>query len=322
MKKIAVLTSGGDASSMNKALSSLAYFGSKQNIELYLVYGGYEGLYNNNIKKVDVEEIRTWSNLPGTKIFTSRFPSFSQKEVRQVCIQNLKNLGIEALIIVGGDGSYMGGLRLFEDGYNVIGLPGTIDNDVASTTYTIGFDSALNNIIDRVNNIKSCMQSHNHIGLVEVMGRHCVDLTVFAAMATDTDIVITNENFMKPEKVLAKINEIRAKRPFGAIMILVNEKLLGVNNKPSLKDYQTYIESNSNELIKINVLGYMQRGSKPSAMDCVRTTMMAERAIQLAKNNRYGRIVGVNEFKVVDYPITKALKMKNPKRISLIRKYI
>ncbi|MEG1821001.1 MAG: ATP-dependent 6-phosphofructokinase [Malacoplasma sp.] len=322
MKKVAILTSGGDATAMNKTISSLVHFANKENIESYLVYGGYEGLYNNKILKADFNEVRTWSNLPGTKILSSRFPEFKDKKIREQCISNLKKLDIEALIVIGGDGSYIGALRLCEDGFNVLGLPGTIDNDVASSTYTIGFDSSLNQIVDRVNEIKSCMDSHSDIAIVEIMGRHCVDLTVFAAIATAADIVITYENFITPQKLLEKINDIRIKRPLGSIMVLVTELLLGTDKRPSLKDYKNYIETNSKHKTKINVLGYMQRGGKLTAMDSIRATMFAKRAIELVVKNKFGRIIGLDEFDVVDFPIVKAIKMTNPKRISLLKKFI
>lgn len=322
MKKIAILTSGGDATAMNKTISSLVYFAHKENIEAYLVYGGYEGLYKDNIILANLNEVRTWYNLTGTKIFSSRFPEFKDPIIRQQCILNLQNKDIDSLIVIGGDGSYIGALRLFEDGFNVIGLPGTIDNDVASSSYTIGFDSALNEIVDRIQEIKSCMESHSDVAIIEIMGRHCVDLTVFASIATASDIVITYENFLSPEKILNKINEIRNNRPTGSIVILVTELLLGIDGKPSLKDYKDYIEANSKNKIKINVLGYMQRGGKLTAMDSIRSTMMAQHAIELVVKNKFGRIIGVDEFQVVDYPILKAVKLTNPKRISLINKFI
>lgn len=322
MRKIAILTSGGDATAMNKTISSLVYFANKANIEAYLVYGGYEGLYKNNIVKAELNEVRTWYNLTGTKIFSSRFPEFKESAIRSTCILNLKNKDIDTLVVIGGDGSYIGALRLHEDGFNVIGLPGTIDNDVASSSYTIGFDSALNEIVDRIHEIKSCMESHNDVAIIEIMGRHCVDLTVFASIATAADIVVTYENFLSPNEILNKITEIRNNRPTGSIIILVTELLLGVGDKPSLKDYKDYVEKNSKNKVKINVLGYMQRGGKLTAMDSIRSTMMAQHAIELIVKNKLGRIVGVNEFEVVDYPILKAIKLTNPKRIPLIKKFI
>lgn len=322
MKKIAILTSGGDATAMNKTISSLVYFAHKLNMESYLVYGGYEGLYKNNIIKADLNEVRTWYNLTGTKILSSRFPEFKELNTRLQCISNLKNKDINTLVIIGGDGSYIGALRLFEDGFNVIGLPGTIDNDVASSSYTIGFDSSLNEIVDRIHEIKSCMESHSDVAIIEIMGRHCVDLTVFSGIATAADIVLTYENFLSPEKILNKIIDIRNVRPIGSIIILVTELLLGIDGKPSLKDYKDYVEKNSKNKVKINILGYMQRGGKLTAMDSIRSTMMAKHAIELISKNKFGRIVGLNEFEVVDYPILKAIKLVNPKRISLIKKFI
>lgn len=322
MKKIAILTSGGDASAMNKCLSSFVYFTSKYDLEIYFVYGGYKGLYQDAIFKANYNEVRTWTFLPGTKIYTSRFPKFSDPAVSAVAAENLKRKGIDCLIAIGGDGTYMGAQKLYEQGVNVICLPGTIDNDVASTKYTLGFDTALNTIVNRIKEIRSCMESHRHIALVEIMGRHCVDLTVYAGMATEANILITNENYITPEEFLEKIKKVR-KTVNGSILCLVNEKLLGTDGKPTIEEYRDYVEKNSNEQVKINVLGYLQRGGEPTAVELIRCTKMVEKACELISKSEYGKVIGIgpttNEIEAYDIP--EALKMKNPPRIELIKKY-
>lgn len=322
MKKIAILTSGGDASSMNKCLSSFVYFASKYNLEVYFVYGGYKGLYQDAIFKANYNEARTWTFLPGTKIYTSRFPEFSDPNVAKTAADNLKKKGIDCLIAIGGDGTYMGAQKLYELGVNVICLPGTIDNDVSSTKYTLGFDTALNTIVNRIKEIRSCMESHRHIALVEIMGRHCVDLTVYAGMATEANILITNENYITPQEFLQKIREVR-KTVNGSILCLVNEKLLGIDGKPTIEEYRKYVESNSNEQVKINVLGYLQRGGEPTAVDLIRCTKMVQKACELISNSQYGKAIGIDSLtnEVEAYDIPESLKMKNPSRIDLIKKY-
>lgn len=323
MKRIAILTSGGDSPSMNKTINSLVKFAYNKGIEVFLVYGGYKGLYEENLKIADLEETRLWANLPGTKIFSSRFKEFQDESIREKCIDVLKKNEIDVLVVIGGDGSYMGAYKLSLQGFPVICLPGTIDNDIGSSEYTIGFDSSLNEIVDRINEIKSCMQSHSDIAFVEIMGRHCVDLTTFAGIATDADIVLTYETFMSPQKVLDKIKQIREIRPTGSIMVLVTELLLGYDKKPSLQDYKNFIESNSSDKVKLNVLGYMQRGAKPSAMDTLRATLMARKAIDLVSKNRFNKAIGIkNGFDAVDYDIKRAIKMKNPLRRNLIKRTI
>lgn len=323
MKKIAILTSGGDSSTMNKCLSSFVTFAQRYNLEIYFVYGGFKGLVRNTIYKANYSETKTWYNLPGTKILSARFMEFKEQENVDKAIENLKALGIDSLVVIGGDGSYNGALKLHNSGFNVIGLPGTIDNDVASTKYTIGFDTSLNTIVKRIFEIKSCMTSHRHIAMVEIMGRDCVDLTVYAGMATEADILITNENKLTPEELLNEIKRIRTFNKSG-LVILVNEKLLGEKDLPPIGEYRKYIEANSNELVKINVLGYGQRGGVPSAMDLIRATQMTQKACECINNNEYGKIIGINDKEeMIAYDINEAINgFKNPERIELIKKYI
>ncbi|WP_412032556.1 ATP-dependent 6-phosphofructokinase [Malacoplasma muris] len=310
MKKIAILTSGGDASTMNKCISSFATYAEKFNLEIYLVYAGFKGLVRNAIYKANNSEIKTWYNLPGTKILSARFMEFAEQENVDKAIDNLNQLGIDTLIVIGGDGSYKGALRLHQSGFNVIGLPGTIDNDITSTKYTIGFDTALNNIVTRINEIKSCMTSHRDTAMIEIMGRHCTDLTVYAGLATEANILITNENILSPSELLEKIQFIRKTNKSGLI-VLVTENLLGKNGIPSLEEYKQYIESNSRELIKINVLGYGQRGGSPSAMDLVRATQMVYKACECIQNNEYGKIIGLDESEnAIAYEIEEAVNKK------------
>lgn len=321
MKKIAILTSGGDASTMNKCLTSFVNFAKKYDLEVYFVYGGYKGLYQNAIYKAIYNDVRTWTFLPGTKIYTSRFPEMKYQEVVDHAANNLRNRGIDCLIAIGGDGTYMGAQRLADVGINVLCLPGTIDNDIASTDYTLGFDTSLNTIVNRIKEIRSCMESHRDIAFIEIMGRHCVDLTVFAGIASDADIVITYENFLTPQQVLAKINELR-KTVLGAITILVTEKLLGVDGRPSLNDYRNYIEKYSHHKVKPNVLGYSQRGGSPTATDLVRASLMVHKCCELIQDGVYNKVIGISPTnQIVALNINEALSMSNPKRIDLIKKF-
>lgn len=322
MKRVAILTSGGDASTMNKCISSFTKYANKFDLEIFLVYSGYKGLVRNAIFKANNNEIQTWYNLPGTKILSARFVEFAEQKNIDLAINNLKQLDIDCLVVIGGDGSYKGALRLHQSGFNVIGLPGTIDNDVASSKYTIGFDSSLNNIVTRINEIKSCMNSHRDIAMIEIMGRHCTDLTVYAGIATESDILITNENLLTPQQLLEKIKEIRNTNKLG-MTILVTENLLGKNNIPSMDEYKKYIENYSNEKIKLNVLGYGQRGGTPTAMDLIRATQMSYKACECIKNNEYGKIIGLDDNEEAQaYDIESALSQSgNTDNTKIINKY-
>lgn len=322
MKRVAILTSGGDSSSMNRCLAAFAAFtASDANLEILYVFGGYKGLWNDQIYKVNYSEVRTWYNLPGSKIYCSRFPEMKEEEYRLKIVENLKKHKIDCLVVIGGDGSYKGALKLSELGVNVICMPGTIDNDVTSTSYSIGFDSSLNIIVDSINSIKSCMQSHGNIAFIEIMGRRCSDLTVFAGIATDADIVITWENMVSPEKLLELIKEKRQINKRG-LVVLISELLMGKDGYPTIQEYADYVMKYSNEKIKINVLGHIQRGGKPTAMDMIRATMLTKKTLELIKEDNYNKIVGLNEFEPVTYDIDEGLKLENPSRLELIKKYI
>lgn len=320
MKKIAILTSGGDSSTMNKCLSTFVSFAKDYDCEIEFILNGYKGLYNNEFIKPDLNETKSWWDLPGTKICSSRFPEILDEKIREKMVKNLKDRHIEYLVVIGGDGSYKGANLLSKSGVKVFGLPGTIDNDISSTTYSIGFDTSLNVVVDAIKKIKSCMNSHATIGMVEIMGRHCIDLTVFAGIATEADIVITPESHYTPEQLLQKINEKRKTLNKG-LMILYVENYLGTEGIPTVKEYINYIQSNSKELVKNNVLGYMQRDGFPTAMDLTRASMMTIEVLELISKNQFNKIIGVDEFKVVNYDLDVALNMKNPSRKELIQKF-
>lgn len=177
IKKIGVLTSGGDAPGMNAAVRGVVRTALTKGLEVYGVYDGYLGLYEDRIEKLDRSSVSDVINKGGTFLGSARFPEFKEEEVRKQAIENLKKHGIEALVVIGGDGSYMGAKKLTEMGYPCIGLPGTIDNDIAGTDYTIGYLTALNTVIDAIDRLRDTSSSHQRISIVEIMGRHCGDLT-------------------------------------------------------------------------------------------------------------------------------------------------
>lgn len=320
MKKVAILTSGGDASTMNKCLSTFVTYANQNNCEIYFVFNGYKGLYNNEIYKANYTETRLWWDQPGTRIFSSRFLDILKDEVQDKMVENLNKHEIDYLVVIGGDGSYKGAKLLSKKGVKVFCLPGTIDNDVASSSYSIGFDTSLNVIVNAIKQIKSCMNSHANVAMIEIMGRHCIDLTVFAGIATEADIIITPESHYTPVELLAKIQEKRRFNKRGIVILFV-ENYLGSDGIPPVKEYIDFIHKNSNEAIKLNVLGYTQRGGQPTAMDLIRASMMVLEVYELIKMNLYNKIVGNHEFEVVSYDLDDGLNMQNPSRKELIEKF-
>ena len=202
IKRIGVLTSGGDAPGMNAAIRAVVKAGMKNNIEVYGVYDGFRGLVEGKIEKLDYHSVNDKINRGGTFLGSARLSEFKDEKVRQVALEQLKKFGIEALVTIGGDGTYMGALRLTEMGINCIGLPATIDNDIASTDFTIGFDTAINTAVDAVDKLRDTSNSHQRCSIVEVMGRYCGDVAIATALATGAEMVVTAETGFDLQKVL------------------------------------------------------------------------------------------------------------------------
>ena len=194
IKKIGVLTSGGDSPGMNAAIRAVVRAGLAAGLEVYGIRDGYLGLHQDRITKLERHSVSDVINRGGTFLGSARFPAFKEESVRREAIENLKKHGIDALVVVGGDGSYMGAKKLTEMGYPCIGLPGTIDNDIAGTEFTIGFDTALNVVMEAIDRLRDTSTSHKRISIVEVMGRHCGDLAMSAAVAGGAEFVIVPED--------------------------------------------------------------------------------------------------------------------------------
>lgn len=320
-KKVAILTSGGDASSMNKVLSTFVIYGNDRGIETYFVYNGFKGLYNNVIKKVTPKDVRGIHDKPGTIIKSSRFPEFKDEEIRKVAANNLKQKGIDTLIVCGGNGSYIGAEKLSKLGINVIALPGTIDNDIGSTELTIGFDTSLNTIIKNVNQIRATMESHNFITIVEIMGRECPDLTVFAGMACEVDYVVTKDNILTPEQFYNVIKKLRHKNK-ESIVILVTELLYGKNGNVTLQELCSYLNDRLGEKVRLSILGYLQRGATPTGIDLYIASIITAAAIDHYLEGHKNFAVGMRHFKEHFYDLSKAISMKSKNRMQTINKFI
>ena len=183
IKKIGVLTSGGDAPGMNAAIRGVVRAALTEGLEVFGIYDGYLGLYEDRMVQLDRYSVSDMINRGGTFLGSARFPEFREEHIRAVAIENMKKRGLDALVVIGGDGSYMGAMRLTEMGFPCIGLPGTIDNDIKGTDYTIGFFTALSTVVEAIDRLRDTSSSHQRISVVEVMGRYCGDLTLAAAIA-------------------------------------------------------------------------------------------------------------------------------------------
>lgn len=312
VKKIGILTSGGDSPSMNAALIGAIRTGYSLNKEMYVIYNGYKGLIEKKFKKVDKDFALDYLSRGGTYIKTARLPEFKEISVREKAVKILKEEGIDALIVIGGDGSYIGAKKLTDMGINCVGLPGTIDNDIASSDYTIGFDTALNTVVEAVDKIVDTMSSHNRCAIVEIMGNNCPDLTTFAGIATNADYMITKDMNFDKEKLLKELKE-KKEASKDHILILVAEKLLDVEALAKEVQEKTGWDT------RATVLGHIQRGGNPSAMDRFNSIRMGSYAIELLDKGIGGVSVGIVNNEPKYYDIDDALTLPRNKHLELYK---
>ncbi len=312
IKKIAVLTSGGDAPGMNAAVRAVIRSALAHGIEPYVVYNGYKGLIDDDVQLVDKKFTQDIINRGGTVIKSARLPEFKEVEYQKKAIETMKKHGIDALVGIGGDGTYKGLLALDKLGFPVIGLPGTIDNDIASTDFTIGFDTALNTICDCVDKIKDTSSSHQRCSVIEVMGRYCGDLAIFSGIAEAAELTITADHQIDENLIFTKLKAMHDKDKSHAIVI-VSEHLLDVF------DFAKRIEQETGFETRAEVLGRLQRGGTPTAQDRILASRLGAAAIDLLVNDITGRVVGMKKNMVVDYPIKQALNMERDVKKGLLR---
>ena len=305
VKKIAVLTSGGDAPGMNACLRACIRAGLYYGKEMYVVYDGLRGLVEGQIKQVNKDFTQDIINRGGTIIRSARLPEFKDEEVHLKAVHNLNDFEIDALIGIGGDGTFKGLGCLSRNGIKVIGIPGTIDNDVGSTEQTIGFSTALNTICECVDKLKDTSGSHQRCSLIEVMGRHCGDLALYSALAEGAEGVICVEHPLKEDKLFRKLRKMKAQNKSHAI-ILVSENLLDIHELAKKIEKETGFDT------RTEVLGRLQRGGSPSAEDRVLAARMAGMAIDIAVDEKMdSRIIGIKSGVIVNYPIEEALQMEH-----------
>lgn len=311
IKKIGVLTSGGDAPGMNSAIRAVVRTCLSHNIEVFGIYDGYAGLHANRIQKLDRQSVSDIINRGGTFLGSARFPEFKEESVRREAITVLEEHGIEALIVIGGDGSYMGAKKLSEMGFPCIGIPGTIDNDIAGTDYTIGFMTCLNTVVDAVDRLRDTSSSHNRISIVEIMGRYCGDLTLWAAIAGGSEYVIIPETDFDEEKLLEQIDRGEKKGKKHAI-IAITEHITDVN------DLAKRIEAKTKRETRATILGHIQRGGSPTAFDRILASRMGAYAVDLLIDGQSARCVGIQNGEMVHHDIIECLEnMKRPFRKDL-----
>ncbi|QCI19365.1 6-phosphofructokinase [Buchnera aphidicola] len=305
-KKIGILTSGGDAPGMNAAIRSIVRTGIMEGLELFGIYDGYLGLCKNRIVKLNSDSVSNMINRGGTFLGSARFPEFNLVKNRLIAINNIKEKGIDYLVIIGGDGSYIGAKKLTESGIPCLTIPGTIDNDVVGTDYAIGYLTALETVVEAIDRLRDTSSSHQRISIVEVMGRSCGDLTLAASIAGGCEFIALPEIKYVKEDLLKHIKNRLSKGKKHAI-IAITEHICNVEN------LARYIEKNTKRETRATILGHIQRGGKPIAYDRILASRMGSYAIDLITKGNVGKCIGIKNGKMVNYDISYALKnMKRP----------
>lgn len=304
--KIGILTSGGDAPGMNAVIRAIVKVSNNYGIETFGIKRGYTGLLNEEIKKIGEFDVDYISEAGGTILKTSRCPEFTTVEGRMKAIENLKKYNIDAVIVIGGDGSFQGANKLHELGVKVIGIPGTIDNDLEYTDYCIGFDTTLNTVLECISKIKDTDASHEKPTIVEVMGRYCGDLALYSAMAGGGDIISTPERKLSFEEIAQKLKKNIEKGKQDSI-IIITERMYNI------EDLQRYLEETLNIGVRNTVLGFIQRGGNPSAFDRVLASRMGIHAVELLRKNESGKAVGIQDNNMISVDICNVNKKRDIK---------
>lgn len=304
MKKIAILTSGGDAPGMNACIRACVRSAINSGMEVYGVERGYFGLVNNNIFQMNTHSVCDIVQRGGTILKTARCLEFKFPETRKKAADNLKALGIEGLVVIGGDGSFRGAKILSEDyGVPTIGIPGTIDNDLQYTDYTLGFDTAVNTCLDIINKLRDTMTSHERISVVEVMGRHCGDIALYSGIASGAEIIIVPEINFDMDDVVMKINRSRASGKHSNIIVVAEGVMSADTFAKQLQEVTEYS-------VRPTCIGHVQRGGSPSMADRMLAAQFGNKAVRLLCEGIGNRVVGIHKNEIIDMDIIEAVSMK------------
>lgn len=303
MNTIGVLTSGGDAPGMNAAVRAVVRTAIAFGMKVKGIRRGYNGLIEGDLIDLDVRSVSDIIHRGGTVLYTARSPRFKTEEGMQEAIDNCRKNGIEGIVVIGGDGSYRGARDLSLRGIPCVGIPGTIDNDISSTEYTIGFDTAMNTAMEMVDKLRDTAQSHDRCSVVEVMGRRAGYLALQSGIAVGATAILVPEVEFRVEDVISKIKQTQktGKKHF---IIVVAEGVGGVEEIAKEIEAQTGIES------RATVLGHVQRGGNPTVRDRVVATQMGYAAVKLLRDSIGNRVIGMKKGEIVNYDIYEALNMK------------
>lgn len=310
IKKIAVLTSGGDAPGMNAAIRAVARSCAYYNLDCIGVYRGYQGLIENDFELLTARSVRNIINRGGTFLKSARSKEFRTEEGREKAYKNLRKAGIDALVVIGGDGTFTGAMKLQEEhGFPVVGIPGTIDNDINGTDYCIGYDTALNTVVEAIDKIRDTASSHNRLFLVEVMGRDAGDIALNSGIGAGAEEILIPEEDKGIEQMLFSLERSRKSGKTSSIIVVAEGEKSGKN----IFELAEYIGENLEGYdIRVSVLGHIQRGGAPSCFDRVLASRLGVGAIEALLRGENKVMVGVTNRVVTSVEFEVAIKGNRP----------
>lgn len=319
IKTIGVLTSGGDSPGMNAAVRAVTRAALNKGLKVMGIRRGYKGLLNRDIFEMGAKDVSSIIQQGGTILYSARCPEFRELEYQKKGADICREFGIEGLVVIGGDGSFMGAQKLADQGINTIGVPGTIDLDIACTEYTIGFDTAVNVALDAICKLRDTSRSHERCCVVEVMGRNAGYIASWCGVACGADTIVVAENGgLDKQKVIERVQHNRDKGKDHNIVIVAEGVMLDFKDKAQKENKVAYtshdlakdIEEATGIESRATILGHIQRGGTPTALDIKHASMMGAFAVELLLEGKSQRVVAYKDGEYVDYGIYEALDMK------------
>ena len=317
MNTIGVLTSGGDSPGMNSAIRAVVRACAHYDKKCIGIVRGYSGLIENNTKLLNTRSVRGIINRGGTFLYSARCEEFKSTEGRKKAFKNLKNAGIDGLVVIGGDGSFTGALKLEEEfNFPVVGIPGTIDNDLFGTSHTLGYDTALNTVMEAIDKIRDTAISHHRLFFVEVMGADAGYIALNSGLAIGAQEILIPEVNMSFDNLIKSLKKSKKSGKTSSIIVVAEGDKTGKN----VFELASKIEENLPKYeTRVSVLGHIQRGGTPSCFDRVLGTQLGVKAVESLIKGKYGSMVGIQNGKIVFTPLSKALKGKTKINKELLR---
>ena len=317
IKKVGVLTSGGDSPGMNAAIRAVVRACAYYNLECVGIYRGYQGMIEGDFKEMGPRDVKNIINKGGTILKSARSADFRTAEGRKKAYDNLVAAGIDSFVVIGGDGSFTGAEIFNEEfGFPVIGIPGTIDNDIYGTSHTLGYDTALNTVIDAIDKIRDTANSHNRLFFVEVMGRDAGHIALNAGIGAGAEEILIPEEDFGLDRLVESLKRSKGSGKTSSIVVVSEGDKIG-KNVFELKDY---IEENMPEYdVRVSVLGHMQRGGSPSCFDRVLASRLGVKAVETLLDGKSSYMVGLNQDKITVTPLEQAIKGQSEIDMELVK---